>query len=356
VNSAVARRGRPISCDRAWGQESGALFARSALAPAILVCRIGPGRRHAGVCLQQPRPPRPSTKRAINHRAQANQIGAIIILAGVVGRLRRRSILADSADGAFRARIHPDDPASGAALTTKGNLDAQGAQEGLSAPQSAGQRPGILGPAGAVPPHSVPAVIGAGPQQVGGAARPGAVLGHQLAHAGGHRVGVDGVARKGVASTRIETITLRSFSLLLDMRLEARKPRGPHRFGLGEPAFQIRHSAVFQRVDANARVELGMGLLNELALLQLAQMPAHRRRRQAERVRELARPARPLAKQFHRVAAMGVGERREGLVDAGVQSSRFFVVRPLALSHSSGVMLFSVTPKVQIWPSGSRAR
>jgi hypothetical protein len=33
------------------------------------------------------------------------------------------------------------------------------------------------------------------------------------------------------------------------------------------------------------------------------------------------------------VATMGVGERREGLVDAGAQSSRFFVVRPLALSH-----------------------
>src|SRR5215510_15896231 len=88
------------------------------------------------------------------------------------------------------------------------------------------------------------------------------------------------------------------------MRLEARKLRGPHRFGLGEPAFQFGHGAVFQRIDSNARVELGMSLLNEPALLQLAQMPAHRRRRQAERGRELARPARPLAKQFHRIAAM----------------------------------------------------
>jgi hypothetical protein len=32
-------------------------------------------------------------------------------------------------------------------------------------------------------------------------------------------------------------------------------------------------------------------IVDEPALLQLAQMPAHRRRRQAERVRELARPA-----------------------------------------------------------------
>src|SRR4051794_17833631 len=99
-----------------------------------------------------------------------------------------------------------------------------------------------------------------------------------------------------------------------------------------------------------------MGLLNKPALLQLAQMPAHRRRRQAERLRKLARPARPLAKQLHRLATMRVGERREGLVDAGAQSSRFLVVRPLALSHCSGVILLSVTPKVQIWPSGSRAR
>src|SRR5262245_6398261 len=99
-----------------------------------------------------------------------------------------------------------------------------------------------------------------------------------------------------------------------------------------------------------------MSLLDQPALLQLAQMPAHRRRREAERGREFARPARLLAEQFHRVAPMGIGERREGRVDARVQSSRFFVVKPLALSHSSGVILFSVTPKVQIWPSGSRAR
>src|SRR5215468_5270907 len=140
------------------------------------------------------------------------------------------------------------------------------------------------------------------------------------------------------------------------MCLEARKLRGPHRFGVGEPALQLRHGTVFQRIDTDARVELGMGLLNESTLLQLAQMPTHCRRRQAKRVRELTRPARPLAKQFHRVATMGVGERRECLVDARAQSSRFFVVRPLALSHSCGVILFSVTPKVQIWPSRSRAR
>jgi hypothetical protein len=37
-------------------------------------------------------------------------------------------------------------------FTAKGDLDAQGAQEGLSAPQPAGERPGILGPAAAALP------------------------------------------------------------------------------------------------------------------------------------------------------------------------------------------------------------
>lgn len=56
------------------------------------------------------------------------------------------------------------------------------------------------------------------------------------------------------------------------------------------------------------------------------------------------------------VATVLVGACREARVKAGDQSSRFFVVSPLALSHSSGAILFSVTPKVQMWPSGSRAR
>ena len=100
----------------------------------------------------------------------------------------------------------------------------------------------------------------------------------------------------------------------------------------------------------------GCGLLNEPALFQFAQMTAHRRRGQAERGRELACRAWSLAEQLYRKAAIGIRERRQSLVDAGVQSIRFFVVRPLALSHSSVVIRFSVTPKVQMWPSRSRAR
>ena len=71
----------------------------------------------------------------------------------------------------FRPRLHPDDPASGAAFTTESNFDAKGAQEGLRA-----------GTAGAVAP--VTATIGAGPQKIGGYPCPRAALGHDLSHCG----------------------------------------------------------------------------------------------------------------------------------------------------------------------------
>ena len=51
------------------------------------------------------------------------------------------------------------------------NVDAQGPQERLRAPQAAGEGAGILGPAGAVAP--VAATIGAGPQKIGGGPCPG---------------------------------------------------------------------------------------------------------------------------------------------------------------------------------------
>src|SRR5262245_8611141 len=82
----------------------------------------------------------------------------------------------------FRARMDSDDPVAGVALTAKGDLDPERPQGRLQVPQAAGERPGILGPAGSVPPNSVPEAIGAGPQQVGGAACPRAAVGHQLAH------------------------------------------------------------------------------------------------------------------------------------------------------------------------------
>src|SRR5260370_25183662 len=86
------------------------------------------------------------------HRPRADQIGAMGVVAEVIGRLRRRSIVADAAEGAdgiLEPRMHSDDPAASAALTTEGDVDAQRPQEGLRAPEAAGERAGIFGPAGA---------------------------------------------------------------------------------------------------------------------------------------------------------------------------------------------------------------
>jgi hypothetical protein len=77
-------------------------------------------------------------------------------------------IVADGADGILEIRVHSDDPTPSAALTTKGNRDAQGPQNALSAPQPAGQRAGILRPAAASAQSAVSGKIGPSPQQVGG--------------------------------------------------------------------------------------------------------------------------------------------------------------------------------------------
>src|SRR5262245_47220743 len=99
-----------------------------------------------------------------------------------------------------------------------------------------------------------------------------------------------------------------------------------------------------------------MRLLDQAALLHETQMTAHHGRRQPERLSEFSRSPRALAEKLHGPTTMGIGERRKGPVDPRTQSSRFLVTKPLALSHSSDVIFRTVTPKVQIWPSGSFAR
>jgi hypothetical protein len=84
--------------------------------------------------------------------------------------------------------MHLDDPASGVTFPTKTNLDAEGTQRCLCATQPAGQRAGILRPAAASAQSAVTGKIGPGSQQVG-CAGPGTAFGHDLAHAGGHRIG-----------------------------------------------------------------------------------------------------------------------------------------------------------------------
>jgi hypothetical protein len=108
---------------------------------------------------------------------------------------------ANGAGDRFGRPMDADDPASASAFTSEDNLDAERSQERLRAPQAAGQRAGIFGPAGATPRDAVVAAIGAHTQQVGGAAPPGAALGHELAHAGGQRVGVDGILESTLICT-----------------------------------------------------------------------------------------------------------------------------------------------------------
>jgi hypothetical protein len=90
---------------------------------------------------------------------------------------------ADGADGTLESPAYPDDPASGSAFTTEANADAQYPKECLPTTKAACQRAGIFGQSTTVPRN--PVAISAGGQEIGGAARRRAALGHNLAHAGG---------------------------------------------------------------------------------------------------------------------------------------------------------------------------
>ena len=88
----------------------------------------------------------------------ADQIGARIVV-----KLLTRVLIevAVAADGVSDGRMYPDDPVSGMAFTTEGDLDTQVPQEGLRAAQAAGERPGTFGSAGAGARGTAPAAIGA---------------------------------------------------------------------------------------------------------------------------------------------------------------------------------------------------
>src|SRR5438067_5378981 len=67
---------------------------------------------------------------------------ARVVVANVTGRSRGR-LVADAADGTddiFLSCTYPNDSASGPAFPAEGNVDAQGPQECLRPPQSAGER------------------------------------------------------------------------------------------------------------------------------------------------------------------------------------------------------------------------
>ena len=98
-------------------------------------------------------------------------------------------------------------------------------------------------------------------------------------------------------------------------------------------------------------------LLDQAAVLQRAQVSAHGGRSETQCGGELAGAVRPRTQQVDRAPSHRVGERAENAVDGRAQSSsRVLVVKPPSASHSSAVFAATVTPKVQIWPSGSLAR
>src|SRR5262249_14730600 len=114
---------------------------------------------------------------------------------------RAISIVADPADGAddvmesvlTRGR-DPDCAHSQSALAAEDNFNSEYAEEALRSAQSASECARTLWPA---------RPVGAELQKIGRASSPLRSVGHQLAHAGGHRVGVDNVLDCGAPVVRI---------------------------------------------------------------------------------------------------------------------------------------------------------
>src|SRR5438128_10988264 len=105
---------------------------------------------------------------------------------------------ADGADGVLGSVLalgrYPDCPRSQPPLAAEDGLNPECAEEGLGPAHPASECAGILWPARPGPSgHSIAANIDADLQQVGGASRPLRSVGHELAHMGRYRVGVDAV-------------------------------------------------------------------------------------------------------------------------------------------------------------------
>src|SRR3954447_3122717 len=105
---------------------------------------------------------------------------------------------ADGADGAVGSVLahgrYPDRPCSQPPLAAEGDLNPECAEEGLCPAQPAGECAGTLWPARPGPSgDSTAANIDADLQKVRCASRPLRSVGHELAHMGRYRVGVDHV-------------------------------------------------------------------------------------------------------------------------------------------------------------------
>ena len=84
-----------------------------------------------------------------------------------------------------------------------------------------------------------------------------------------------------------------------------------------KPSAQAGDLLAPQRVDAHARIKLGVAVGHEAALLQKAQMLAHCGGRNADRLREFASGVVALAQQINRSAAHRIGKRRERSINVG---------------------------------------
>src|SRR5262245_3858619 len=95
-----------------------------------------------------------------------------------------RADAADRADGHLRHRgsLDADGPIAGAALTVERHVDAERAQEGLCAAQSAGQSARIPWPAGGPAVNRGPSALSTELQQGRGGPRPGSALEHHFAN------------------------------------------------------------------------------------------------------------------------------------------------------------------------------
>src|SRR5215472_18265744 len=141
--------------------------------------------------------------------------------------------------------------------------------------------------------------------------------------------------------------------------LERDELLAPELFCLLQPALELGHWLRLQCVDAHAGIEFGVALRDEGALAQHAQVAAHRGGAQAHLSGQLAGAARPEPQEVDSAAAIRIGQSCKRPVEPPHPlggHTQPVILSPLMRSASSRLTCRMVWPKVQTWPSRSRAR
>src|SRR5579863_4823001 len=125
-----------------------------------------------------------------------------------------------------------------------------------------------------------------------------------------------------------------SFPRLLQMRFERGELAGPERIRFGQPGLELHHRLWPQPIDADARIELVAVFLHQATLAQSLEMPAHRRKGDARRLRELPRPMGPFAQEVDDSPAMRICQRRQRLVEGWRAQRSRSNLNPVAFSIS----------------------